>query len=189
MRRFAILSGVIAFVADGVYVYIVTRQGGDDGTLRVPFVMAFIAVCGIVCLVSVVVPLKGARLVLLSFSSIGMLVLGFLAAFSIGLLLWLAAVPALIASFRLLVSPLPRILSFVTGGVIALLVLAAGMWATQFPVRCPPGGASSGSGVGFLTGDYHWTCVNGKLTVAPGECQSWSGSGSPNGQTTVICNH
>src|SRR5579864_4955826 len=103
-RRLAVLGGVLAFAADGVYVYVLRGQL-SDGTLRVPFVFTFVAVCGLVAILSASVPLKSARLVLLSFSTVGLLVLGLLAIFSIGLLLWLAVIPMVVASLRLLVSP------------------------------------------------------------------------------------
>jgi hypothetical protein len=43
----------------------------------------------------------------------------------------------------------------------------------------------SGSGVGCLTGDYHWSCVNGKLTSGPGLCNSGSASADSSGRVTA----
>jgi hypothetical protein len=168
MRRFAIVGGLLVFVAEGVYLWILRQQGITDGTLRVPFVVAFIAVCGAAALVGAVAPLRGVRLVLLSFSAVGLLVMGFLAAFSIGLLLLVAGILIAITALRSLVSPLPPVVSAVVGAALALLVLGVGFWATELPVSCPAGGASSGSGSRLFTGAYHWTCDNGTLTVSAG---------------------
>ena len=131
MRRLAVLGGMLCFVADGVYSRELAQQPAPPNPSRTVFVFMFIAVCGVSAIVSALLPLKSARLVLLSFSTVGLLVLGFLAIFSIGLLLWLAVIPMAVASLRLLISPLPRVFALLSGGSIAALVLAIGLATTQ----------------------------------------------------------
>jgi hypothetical protein len=188
MRRFAIIGGLLAFVADGAYIWVLQQQGTGDGTLRAPFVIAFIAVCAVTAVLGAVVPLRAPRLLLLTFSAVGLLVMGFLGIFSIGLLLLLAAVPIAVSVGRSLVLPFPKVLPALAGGALALLVLAAGTWATELPVSCPAGGPSAGSGSGLFTGDYHWTCNNGRLTVSSGSCHTFSGSVDPSGHSSSTCN-
>src|ERR1700680_4380421 len=166
MRRFAIVGGLLAFVADGAYIWVLQQQGTGDGTLRAPFVIAFIAVCAVTAVLGAVVPLRAPRLLLLTFSAVGLLVMGFLGIFSIGLLLLLAAVPIAVSVSRSLVLPFPKVFPALAGGALALLVLAAGTWAPELPGSCPAGGPSAGSGSGLVTGEYHWTCNNGRLTVS-----------------------
>jgi len=56
--------------------------------------------------------------------------------------------------------------------LLALAIFLGGFEATEHAIGCPANGVETGSGSGFLSGPYHYTCVNGKLTVYPGACNS-----------------
>ncbi len=77
-----------------------------------------------------------------------------------------------------------RLATMLGGALVALGMSVLGLWATELPVSCPPTGGSAGSGVGFLTGGYHWACVNGKLTTGGGFANSGSFSESSRGGGT-----
>jgi hypothetical protein len=179
MRRTAALGGGLILLADGFYLWVVIfQQGATDGTLRVPFVAAYLAACGLAALVGAVLPWPAARLALLSFSAAGTLLFGVLGIFSIGLVLLVVAIPLVFAVLHSRVRAPARLATMLVGAVAALAVSVVGLWATEFPVSCPKSGGSAASGVGFLTGDYHWTCSDGKLTTGGGFVQSGSFSGS-----------
>ncbi|HYA01322.1 MAG TPA: hypothetical protein VEK76_13390 [Candidatus Binatia bacterium] len=168
MRRTAALGGALILLADGLYLWMISRQGATDGTLRVPVVAAYLGACGVAALVAAALPWPVARLALLSFSAAGTFILGVLGIFSVGLILLLMSLPVMAAVVRSPVpSPARRVIMLVAA-LVALGASVVGLWATEFPVSCPPTGASTGSGVGFLTGDYHWTCVDGQLTTGGG---------------------
>jgi len=48
-------------------------------------------------------------------------------------------------------------------------------------IVCPPTGSMGGGGSGFLTSAYHYTCVNGTLTMYSGDCNGVSGGFDANG--------
>jgi|ERR1017187_113136 hypothetical protein len=176
MRRIAALGGGLILIADCVYLWLISQQGASDGTLRAPFVAAYLAACGIAALVGAAVPWTAARMTLLSFSAAGTVVFGVLGIFSIGLLLLVVAVPVVVAAVRCRLQPTARLAAALVGGMAALALIVVGLSATEVPVSCPATGDSGGSGAGFLTGDYSWTCSNGKLTTGTGLVDSGSGS-------------
>src|SRR2546426_184893 len=55
---------------------------------------------------------------------------------------------------------------------IALPIFLGGFEVTEHAIACPAKGVETGSGSGLLSGPYHYTCVNGKLTMYPGACNS-----------------
>ena len=52
------------------------------------------------------------------------------------------------------------------GAVVAVVVLLAGISATELAIRCPAAGVETGSGADLLSGSYQYTCDNGKLTIS-----------------------
>jgi hypothetical protein len=73
------------------------------------------------------------------------------------------------------------ILSTAAGALIALTVLIGGFALTPRIIVCPPTGSMGGGGSGFLTSAYHYTCVNGTLTMYSGDCNGVSGGFDANG--------
>jgi hypothetical protein len=61
-----------------------------------------------------------------------------------------------------------------------------GFEASERVIACAPTGVETGSGSGLLSGPYHYTCVNGKLTVYPGECNHGGASYDASGNVTSV---
>lgn len=103
MRWAAIAAAIIAAADDIFYLGIVRSQGGGDPEFfRIPFVATFIAVMAICCALSVRASAARWRPLLLGVAAAGLLLLGFFAVFSIGLLLVVPGVLALLALIRTL---------------------------------------------------------------------------------------
>jgi hypothetical protein len=119
---------------------------------------------------------------MLAAAAAGLMLLGFFALFSIGLAIFAAGILAAIAAIRTLAGRSSRnaILSGVAGAVIAVTLLVGGFEVTQRIIVCPTG-TMGGGGSGFLTGPYHYTCVNGKLTMYSGDCNGVTGGFDANG--------
>jgi len=175
MRRLAGVAAIIAAVVDAVYYGFVSHQDGHDPLgWRVPFVVTFIALLAITAALSTRASATTWRPALLALSAIGLLAMGFIAIFSIGLPLLIAGALAFVALIiSLAASRQPAgILKAGTGGLLALAIFLGGFEATEHAIGCPAKGVETGSGSGFLSGPYHYTCINGKLTVYPGACNS-----------------
>jgi hypothetical protein len=113
----------------------------------------------------------------------GLIPLGILGAMSIGLPIFAAGVLAAIAAVGALAGPRLRnaVLSQIAAAVIAVTVLVGGFELTQRLILCPPSGNISVSGSGFVTGAYHYQCVNGTLTWYSGDCNGVTGGTDANG--------
>ena len=126
------------------------------------------------------------RPAMLTFAAAGLLLLGVFAAFSIGVPIFAAGVLAAIATIRTLAERSSRntTLSGVAGAVIAVTLLVGGFEITQSIIVCPPTGTMGGGGSGFLTGAYHYQCINGRLTRYSGDCNGVTGGVDSNGNPT-----
>ena len=192
MRWLAGVAAIIAAVVDTLYVGILisqNRQGPHDPLgLTVIFVATFIAVLAVSAALVALGPAITLRPALLGLSAVGLLAMGYIAIFSIGLPLVLAgglAFVALLISLR--ASPQPAgILKAGGGALLALAIFVGGFEATIRAITCPATGVETGSGSGIVSGPYHYTCVNGKLTVYPGACNTGGGSYDANGNVTSV---
>jgi hypothetical protein len=187
-------ASIVLVVADVIaYLLLITAQGPgqSDMPMVVPFVASYLALAAIVLRLSVVrQPLLVAwRPVLRASAAAGLLVLGVLAALSIGLPIFLAGVLAAIAAVRAVAGHQLRnaVLSQIAGAVIAVMVLVGGFEVTQRLIQCPPAGQSGGSGSGFLTAGYHYECVNGTLTYHSGSCNGTQAADANGNATSTPC--
>ncbi|MFI5284138.1 MAG: hypothetical protein ACHQ0J_13560 [Candidatus Dormibacterales bacterium] len=100
----------------------------------------------------------------------GLLLLGTLAAFSIGLPLLAAAALAIIGTVRSVPRPRwrPPAALGALAAVAGVVVLVAGIDVTQRVIICPASGVAAGSGSGLVSGPYHYECSNGVLTFRAG---------------------
>lgn len=171
MRWLAVTAAVIAAVTDVLYYGIIVGQGGHDPIRwRVAFVATFIAVLAITAALSARASSTAWRPALLGLTTIGLLAMGFIAIFSIGLPLLVAGALAFIAlllSLRASRQP-AGLLQAGAAALIALAIFFGGFEASERAIACSPTGFESGSGSGLLSGPYHYTCINGTLTVYPG---------------------
>ncbi|HEV1991322.1 MAG TPA: hypothetical protein VGR34_00490 [Candidatus Dormibacteraeota bacterium] len=106
------------------------------------------------------------RMALRAAATGGLLVLSVVAMFSIGLRLVIAGAMATAATVRT-VSRHRVMLSSVSAvgaAMIAVAILIAGFEVTDRLIVCPEQGTMGGGGFGFVTGQYEYECVDGKLT-------------------------
>jgi hypothetical protein len=187
VRKLPLAGAGLVVVIDVFYLALIRSQASERVvSLRVPFVAGFIGVMALAAVLGSWRRLDRYARLLLGLSAGGLVAMGLIAIFSVGILILLAAVPIVIAAVQSLVRvrrPIGIVQAF-GGLVLALAVFLAGIQLTEIPVACPLRGYEAGSGSGLVSGPYHWTCVNGKLTVAPGECTHGGATVDPSG--TVI---
>jgi hypothetical protein len=180
-------AAIILVLADlVVYDLLIGGQGEPQpDAFTVPFVAAYLSLMALALWLSLLDRplLVSLRPALRATAAAGLLPMGIIAAMSIGLPIFAAGVLAALAAVRALAGPRLRtaVLSEVAAAVIAVMVLVGGFELTQRLILCPPSGTIGGSGSGFLTGGYHYQCVNGTLTWYPGDCNGVTGGTDANG--------
>jgi hypothetical protein len=188
--RIAVWTALVMVAAtDFGYLLIIRRQEeSPPDAFTVPFVAAYLALMAALLAVSLVDRPVTARLrpALRAATAGGLLVMGVLALFSIGLVIVLAAVIAAVAaamsvsSFRVAV-----LVSQVAAAFVAVAVLVAGFEVTERLIVCPAHGTMGGSGPGLVTGGYHYDCVDGRLYMYSGFCNHSGASVDSQGNATV----
>ncbi len=170
-----------------VYLLLIRGQGSPppDSVAVVPFVSGYMLLMAALLVLSLggYKRLAKLRAPMLAFAAAGLLLLGVFAAFSIGVPIFAAGVVAAIAAIRTLVVRSSRnaMLSGAAAAAIAVTLLVGGFAVTQRIIVCPPNGTMGGGGSGFLTGPYHYQCVNGTLTRYSGDCNGVTGGTDANG--------
>ena len=174
------------------YLLLIRAQGEDRDPASsgiVPFVAGYMFVMAVLLWLSILdrAALVSKRPVFRAAAAAGLLVLGVIAAFSIGLPIFVAGVLATIAAGLALAGPHPgqRVLSEVAAAIVAVAVLVGGFEVAERMITCPASGTMGGSGVGFVTGGYTWQCVNGELHMQSGFCSSGGQSVDANGNVTA----
>jgi hypothetical protein len=189
MRWLAGVAALIASVVDILYYGFVMNQGARDPLAwRVVFVAGFVAILAVAAALAARDSSTALRPALLGLSAVGLLGMGFIGIFSIGLPLLLAgalAFIALLASLRASRQP-GGLVKAGAGALLALAVFLGGFQVTELAIACPAKGVETGSGSGLLGGPYHYTCLNGKLTVYPGACNSGGASYDANGNVISV---
>lgn len=190
VAAFAVWGAIVLVLADViVYQVLIRGQGGSspESAATVPFITGFMVLMAVLLWLSLLgrSALVALRPALRAAPAAGLLLLGFLALFSIGLPIFLAGILALIGCVLALVDADAKraVLSGVAAAVIAVTVLVAGFEVTQRMILCPPTGTMGGGGSGFLTGPYHYECVDGILMWHSGECNSGGQGVDANGNT------
>ena len=167
--RLLVAVAVVAIVATAAAYVAIIRSQSEHGTpdvLTVPFVASYQLLMALLLLASLVVP-AAARPAFRGAASAGLLVLGWLAAMSIGIPLLLGAGLA-IGSTVLAIDARPGLRSLISAGVagmLAVALLAAGFEFTWNHLVCPPTGESGGSTASFLGHGSSYDCNNGVLTT------------------------
>jgi hypothetical protein len=162
----------IVLLEDAVYVLLIRSQGQlAPDAYTVPFVAGYLILMAALLAVSLVRPPSPSwRTPPRAGAAGGLLVLGILGAFSIGLPLILAGILATGASVRTLKGSFwaPAGLFGVAAAVAAVAVLVTGFEVTERMIVCPSSGNMSGGGTGLVTGPYHFECVDGRLSFHSG---------------------
>jgi len=181
---------IVVLATELAYLLVIRSQNADAGlaggapdAFTVPFVAAYLLVIAALLAASLMWRLSPpVRLSLRTAAAAGLLVLGVLALFSIGVPLVVAGAMATGATVRTLRGPLLTSSSLFAVGaaVIAVVVLITGFEVTERMIVCPAQGSSGGGGNGFVTGPYYYDCVDGRLSFHSGSCSSSSIDGSGN---------
>lgn len=166
---------VVVIVMDALYAAIAVNQNSLDHAppekFIFPFLGAYLAVMAVLLIASLIRRWSApARTALRAAAAGGLLVLGVVAMFSIGLPLVIAGAMATAATVR--TASRHRVmlssLSAVGAAMIAVTILVAGFEVTERLIVCPDHGTMGGGGSGFVTGPYQYECVEGKLTLHSG---------------------
>jgi hypothetical protein len=169
MTWFALVFALATAVA-----YLVLKSSQGDGMLdqsTVVFVAAYLLALSTLLAVSLMRRWSAVvRLSVRAAAAGGLLVLGVIAIFSIGLPLVIAGAMATGATVRTLRGPFvnPGSLAAVAAAAVAVALLVAGFEVTERMIVCPSQGTASGSGQGLVSGPYHYECVNGRLSFHSG---------------------
>src|ERR1700730_5886493 len=190
LRRLVWFPIVIVAISDIGYVLIIRTQDSHspDG-FRVLFVAAYLALMAVMLGVSlldrpVIIRVRPA---LRAGAAAGLLILGVLAVFSIGIPIVAAGALATGAAGRAASGlRLPGVITEIAAAAVAIAVLVAGFEVTERLIVCPAKGVSGGSGYGLISGGYHWTCVDGKLDFRSGFCSTGSEGIDANGPAYLI---
>jgi hypothetical protein len=170
MRWAGVGAAIIAAAVDVLYL---GTASGDAQFLRVPFVAGFIALMAICAALSARASATRWRPFLLGIAAAGLLLLGVIGIFSIGVPLLVAGLLALVGLINALrPGSAPgrsgrAAAGMVAGGaVLAVAVLLGGFIATELALRCPARGVIGGTGSSLLGGSYAYGCDNGTLTIS-----------------------
>lgn len=173
MTSFAL---VFALATDAVYLLLVLGQSSSRPDMATVVFIASYLIALAALLAASLLRRWGpvVRLSLRAAAAGGLLVLGVLAIFSIGLPLLIAGAMATGATVRTLRGPFLTVpsISAVAAAVVAVVVLVAGFEITERMIACPAHGSSGGGGTGLVTGPYYYDCVDGQLTFHSGSCNS-----------------
>lgn len=176
---------VITVLTDAAYVVLISSQGPRaPDVFTVPFVAGFIALMAVLLGLSLFENRLLVRLrpALRAGAAAGLLVLGVLGLFSIGLPLLAAGFVATGAAVRTLVGRgVPGVVWEVGATLLVIAILVTGFEVTARLIVCPPNGSMSGGGPGFVTAGYHYECVNGRLYMHSGACNTGGGTADSQG--------
>ncbi len=167
--RVLVAVAVVAIVAiDALYLAIVSSQGGAPPAdpLVAPFLASYLGLVAVLLAVSMVAPdpvkagIRGA-------ASAGLLVVGVLAAFSIGVAVLVAAALC-IAALVMVVSRHPSrrtVIAAIAGCAVGVAVLVVGLQVAWQTIQCPASGDAGGTVPTFFGAGTSYECVNGHLTL------------------------
>jgi hypothetical protein len=169
MRRVGLIVAIVVAVVDVLFIWFVGFVQGatSDMPWVVPFVASYLGLLAVCALLSATGPPSAWRIALLGASAGGLVVLGFLALFSIGLLLFvmcLVSIGGLVMAIRGATNRGFATGASIAGALLAVLIMVAGFAISDRIIACRPG-VDSGGGTGFLTSSYSYTCQNGRAIV------------------------
>jgi hypothetical protein len=163
----------IVLITELVYVSLINAQDGPDDTPFVPrFVAGYLAVMAALIVVALVPrpEIVRVRFALRAAAAGGLLGLGILGAWSIGLPLVVAGILIVVVlgrTARVAGSRLGRLMGLVAA-VLALGAAVVGLDVAGRVIVCPEVGTSGGGGTHLLGGTYEYQCNNGELHMTSG---------------------
>jgi hypothetical protein len=168
--RALVLAPIVAVAAiDAGYVAIIRSQPDQrPDVLAVPFVACYLALMTVLLVASLfdLPMLVRLRPALRAAGAAGLLVLGVVALFSIGLPIFLAGSLVTAATVMTLVTEKSRdaTASAVAAAVLAVAVLLVGSGLTSRYIVCPGTGEMAVT-TGLVTGGFSYECRDGQLTT------------------------
>lgn len=167
VRGALLVAAVIVALTDLLYVVLINAQGESAQPYIPRFVGGYLAVVAAMVAVSMLPRAEIVRIrVALRAASAGvLLVLGFLAAFSIGVPLVAAGVLVTLALSKTAreVRSRPARLSGLVAAALSVALLLGGLELAQRAIVCPPGRNEAGGGASLILGSYQYRCANGEL--------------------------
>jgi hypothetical protein len=137
--------------------------------LTAPFVVAYLGLMAALLAISVLDTsvVRGLRPALRGAASAGLLVLGVLGLFSVGLPILIAGVVATAGAVVTVASRPTAVaaVSAVVAGLVAVAVLLAGFEFVWHYLVCPSTGISAGTTAGIFVSSYSYECSYGHLTI------------------------
>jgi hypothetical protein len=170
-RVLVAVSIVSLFAIVAGYIAIIRSQGEPppDNVTTVPFVAGYLLAMAGLLAVSLIERPGIARLrpALRAAASAGLLLMGVLALFSIGLAIVITGALATAATVLTLTArpSVKATVSAVVAGVMAVVVLGVGFDISWQTIVCPATGQSGGSTVGLFGNGKTYECNDGVLTV------------------------
>ena len=167
--RVLVAVAVLAIAATAAAYVLIIRSQGEHGTpdvLTVPFVASYQLLMALLLLASLLVP-PPVRPAFRAAPSAGLLILGWLAAMSIGIPLLLAAGLAMGATVLAIDARPGRriVISTAVAAALAVALLVGGFEFSWSYLVCPPTGESGGTTASLLGRGVSYDCNNGVLTV------------------------
>ena len=167
VRIVSILAFAIVLATDVLYVVLINAQGQSAQPYIARFVGGYLAVMAALIAVALVPRPETVRIrvALRAAAAGGLLLMGFLASFSIGLPLVLAGFLVFFTLTRTAREnrSRPARLSGLVAAAVAVAVLLTGLEVTQRLIVCPDEGTQAGGGSGLITGPYQYECNNGTM--------------------------
>lgn len=170
MRVLVAVPVVSVVVIAAAYVAIIVNQPSHPDVFVVPFVAGYMVATAVLLAVSL---LESPRVVSLrpalrGAAAGGLLVMGVLALFSIGLPLMFAGALATAATVGTVRRHPSRtaIGSAAAGAAVAFVVLVVGFDVAWRIIVCPPSGEMGGTQPGLFVSGIAYDCSNGRLTIA-----------------------
>ena len=170
--RVVVGAAVLLLVATATgYLAIVAIQGGPppDNALTVPFVAGYLALMALLLAASLsgAPPMAAMRPALRAAPAAGLLVLGVLAIFSIGLPVLIAASLAAAAAVLTFITQRTRraVVAAATAALVAVVALLVGLEVTWHYIVCPPTGLTAGTTAGIFVPSYSYECSYGHLKI------------------------
>jgi hypothetical protein len=169
IRVTSLVAFAIVLATDILYVGLIGSQGQDFQPYVPRFVASYLAVMAALIVIALLPrpEIFAIRLPMRAAAAGGLLALGFLAAFSIGLPLVVAGVLTTVALTRTSRRPgsALRRLAGLGAALLAIGLLVAGLEITGRLIVCPETGTGSGTGSGLVTGSYSYECNQGSLRI------------------------
>lgn len=162
-RTLGLLAAVCAVLVDGLYVVAIIRQGNVDEPWRIVFVASFIALLALAAALGGMRPPEWWATACFAFATVGFLVLGVLALFSIGIGLLLAGGIAAVAMFQGGVNSKRARTAALVAAVVPLLLVALGFYVVgRLPPGCPTRAPHLEGTIGDGGATRHYVCEYGR---------------------------